>query len=300
MISALVWAVLSLASIGYEIADNAALETKLGSGHISESRSIAHVAGDVCSHKIKQAASVVALIRYNQPIVHGNQQANRNRHVSLPRVKTEQLANRFYRLFADWQVVFLNCNFARENAKPHDCRHIGKMLGKSGQARRFFKRNEFGPDPSAFGQSSASVLHSESDSQSTFLLFSIPSKRGDDFDSLNFNPSALISDENFSGKLISFDGGFRSISVQFKSASNQPDSPDADAYAKQSGESCDPLCVRIRRRSVGFPEAGRLDWLFIPAGCLLVVLLSVLAVGWITKPGNSPNENQKGNAKTRN
>ncbi|MER8463663.1 hypothetical protein [Mesorhizobium sp. M1409] len=87
-----------------------------------------------------------------------------------------------------------------------------------------------------------------------------------------------------------FGGGGRSL-IDNQRVSDQPHSPSANAYAEESGERCDPLCVRIRRRSVGFPEAGRLDWLFVPVGFLLVVLLSVFAIGWITKPRNRPDKN---------
>ncbi|MER9403390.1 hypothetical protein NKI36_04925 [Mesorhizobium caraganae] len=94
-----------------------------------------------------------------------------------------------------------------------------------------------------------------------------------------------------------FSGG---VSTGLQSASDEPHGPSANGYADESGERCDPLCIRIGRRSIGFPEAGRLDWLFVPAGCLLFVLLSVFAIGRITKPRNGPNENQKRDGKPDN
>ena len=38
-------------------------------------------------------------------------------------------------------------------------------------------------------------------------------------------------------------GGIGGLAVQFERVTDQANSPDADKYAEQRGESCDPLCV---------------------------------------------------------
>lgn len=99
---------------------------------------------------------------------------------------------------------------------------------------------------------------------------------------LRFPDASRLSDSSLSGHCCA--------PIDRQRISDQSNGPDANAYTEQGGERCDPLCVRIRRRSVGFPETGPYDWVVLPGLAVLGVLVSILLIGWITKSREGPNE----------
>lgn len=94
-------------------------------------------------------------------------------------------------------------------------------------------------------------------------------------------------------------GGFNEFEITKSEASdktvvsNQLDSPYADACGGERQNRHDPLCIRIRRRSVTFPDAGPYDWIIFPGFTIAGVLVSVLLIGWVTKPRKRPDKKKK-------
>lgn len=87
------------------------------------------------------------------------------------------------------------------------------------------------------------------------------------------NPGALVGDHRLSREVVGLPSQINSSGIGPQRVSHQDDGTNTDACSNHGKDSHDPLCIRIARVGISAPEAGRFDWIIVPIGCLLGMLL---------------------------
>jgi len=147
MIGAFVWAALHSASVGYEAAHDIGLEAKIGGWRVAETRPVTHIAGNIGSYKIENAASAVLIPRYDRLVSGDHHQTDGHWRYVLPGVNLEFFSDRIDYLVVYRKADFVNRCFAGENAVAKIFGHSGVSSVNQTQRIGLEERSEFGFKP---------------------------------------------------------------------------------------------------------------------------------------------------------